>query len=187
VIKKIRKKLRNLIEDNSKSDSETFVWTSGDTLTLATDNVDSITKITVNGIETTNYTYDSSSQTVTFNSGEVSANDTVIVYFNYYKYSNTELVGYIKSALNYLDIYQYSPHFEVVSGDEEIYPIPTLEEISLIAMVASILIKPNWSRYSLGAGGITVQFPRTRDKDTKIKAVINSFKRSSGIIGILNL
>lgn len=187
MISKIRTKLRNLINDVSKNDTESFTMGSGSTLTLATENVSAITQITVNGdtLDDSDYSYDSDSQTITFESGVASSGDVVIVYFTYNKYSDTELLSFIKNAVDHLAINQYYPNFEISSGEDEIYPVPSSEEIKLIAVVTSILIKPDWSSYSIAS--VRIQYPRTKDKDAKIREVINFFKRSNGICGTVEL
>lgn len=184
MVGKIRTRLRNLIQDNSKSSSESFTWTSGTTLTLATENASTVTNVTINGASTSAYTYNSTSQVLTFTTAP-SSGDVVVVYFTYNKYSNSELLGYINSALYYLSVYQYNPYFEIASGDNEVFPIPNLKEISLIAVVASILIKPSWNSYRTAT--VTIYYPRTKSKDDKIREIISYAKRSSGIIGIISL
>lgn len=188
MVSKITALIRNLINDNSQSDNESVSWTTGNSMTLAQENVSSITSITKNGdvVSTDDYSFSVSSVTVSFESGcSPSSGDTIIVYYVYNKYSNSEILAYIKSALAYLSINQYHPNFELNTAEDSLYPIPSQEETKLIAMVASILIQPNWSRFTLA--GTTTVFPRTKSKDDKIKEVISVFKRSNGIIGIIDL
>ena len=51
--------------------------------------------------------------------------------------------------------------------------------MDLIAVVASILIKPSYQSYKLP--NKTVVYPKTVDKEEKIKKVINDFKSGLGI------
>lgn len=188
MITKIRNLIKNLINDNDNSDNESITWTIGNTLTLAQENVSSITQITKSGsvVDSANYTFDSTALTITFASGEEpSANDVIAVYYLYNKYSSTELLAYIKSALAYLDVNQYNPHFDLSTDSTELYPIPKPLQISLIASIASILIKPEYSEYRTGS--VTIKFPKTKDRDAKIKELISYAKRSNGIIGIIQL
>lgn len=192
MITKLKNSLRSLLEDELNSDSETFTFGTGLTLTLATENIQEVTRVTVNGVslQSGDYSFSSDDNVITFSSGEVSLNDVVVVYFDYYKYSDSELLRHIKNALGYLNVNQYYPQqygvgFRVSTDDTEIYPTPTLEECSLIALVASIVVKPNWVSYQTSS--VRVVYPRTKDKDTKIREIINVFKRTPGIAGIIDL
>ena len=181
----IRTKVRNAIQDNGINDYETFTAGSGDTFTISEENVSTVTSVTVNGsaLESGDYSYDSSSQIVTLGSGEVSSGDTVVIYYTYYKYSDSELTAYIKRALMELDANRYSPHFDI-SGTN-VYPIPTAKEQNLIAMICKIIINPNWSEYRTAS--VTVKYPKTIDKDEKIRKLISWFKMSTGEIGTIDL
>lgn len=187
MLQKIRNLIRNLIQDNDQSDSESFTAEAGNVFTLSQENASSITKLTINGVElsASKYSYDSSSQTITIDVGEVSVNDIVIIYYIYNKYSTTELLAYIKNSLAYLSVNQYYPTFELNTDEDELYPIPSIKEQNLISVIASILIKPEHSEYRTAS--VTIRYPKTDDRDTKIKKLINTFKRSGGICGIINM
>ena len=184
MIEKIRTKLRGLIGDLEKSTSQAFTYSSSKLFTLTEPNANSITKVTVNGEELgsgQSYTFDSSTNIVTF-VGDLEENDIVQVYFKYYDYSDTELDGNISSALVWLSVLHYRD-FEL--EDEKITPTPQNRETDLIALVASILMKPNYSRYSLP--NLTVTCPETMDKDTKIKKIVTVYKRNYGIAETIDI
>ena len=73
----LRDKIRDAIQDNEQSDTEAFIAGSGDTFTIAQENVSEVTSITVGGnaLESGDYSYDSTSQIVTIESGGVSSGD----------------------------------------------------------------------------------------------------------------
>ena len=117
-------------------------------------------------------------------SGEVSSGDIVIIYYTYNKYSNTELDSSIDSALSYMDVNEYNPHYK--RDDSDFYPEPTDKERNLIAIVASILLKPNYSKYILS--NVRVEYPRSLSKEKRISKLISRFKRSKeGITSVIKL
>jgi hypothetical protein len=178
-------KLRTVIQDNSKNKFETFI-ASGTTFTIAQENVEEVTSVTVNGNSSgINYSYEKDSQTVIIADNDVSDGDSVVIYFNYTKYSDTELGNYIEASLFWMDVYNYSTHFEIGSGDE-IEPEPTSEEKNLIIIVASILIAPDWNSYKTAT--VQINYSRTMTKDEKIEKIISKFMFSrEGFADILNL
>ena len=187
MFQKIRNKIRNIIQDNSKSSFETFIIEDGLSLPIAQDNVLSITNVTVQGTTIGSaYSYDSENKIVTLESGTATTNDVAVVYFTYTKYSNTELDGFILSALSYLDIFTYPTSFLAESGNTDLVPIPSIKEQNLIAMVASILIKPDFNQYQTSS--VNVKYPRTMTKEKRIEDLIAKFKFSKvGITGTIDL
>jgi len=188
MINKILSKIRSIIQGSSKSTYESFTATSSKTFPVAQDNVEEITQITVNGtaITESDYSYDENSQTVTINAGKVSSGDVVIIYFDYTRYSDTELIDYIESALIYMDSYSYPIHFDIGSGDTEIFPIPKQKEQNLISMIASIIIQPDFSEYRTSS--VVVRYPRQLDKENRIERLIAHFKMSrEGISGVIDM
>ena len=181
----LRDKIRDAIQDNEQSDTEAFTAGSGDTFTIAQENVSEVTSITVGGnaLESGDYDYDSTSQIVTIESGGVSSGDAVVIYFTYNKYSDTELNSYINRALMEMDANNYHPHFDVTGTD--LFPIPTPREQNLIAMICKIIINPNWSEYRTAT--VTIRYPRTLNKDDKIRKLVAWFKLSMGIVGTIDL
>lgn len=171
-------KIRNMIHDNAQSTYETFTAGSGRTFTISQENASTVTSVTVNGtaLATDKYTYTSATQTVTINSGYVSSTQIVVIYFTYYKYSDTELTEYVVSALSFLDINKYSIHFDKSSTD--IFPYPTPKESNLIAYICYLLIEPSYSDYRVQ--GISVSYPKKLTKEEAINEAIKRFKRNEG-------
>ncbi len=179
--------LRAVIVDNTKTGSQTYT-AAGRSFILSQSNIGTILSVTVDGtvLSTSAYTYNENTQEVTINAGSVVNGDAVIISFDYNKYSSTELADYLRSALVYMDVYSYLPHFDISSGDIEIYPMPLKKEQNLIVVIASILIKPDYSEYRTPT--INIKYPRTMQKEDRIEQTIKRFKRSvEGVSGILNI
>jgi len=179
--------LRAVIVDNIKTGRQTYT-AAGRSFILSQSNITTISSVTVSGsiLSPSLYTYNENSQEVTINVGSVVNGNAVIISFNYNKYSSTELVDYLRSALVYMDVYSYVPHFDISSGDIEIYPYPENKEQNLIIIIASILIKPDYSEYRTPT--INVKYPRIMQKEDRIEQTIKRFARSGvGIVGTINL
>ena len=176
---RIRKKIRNVLQDNSRSTFETFTATDSLSFDIAQENVMGVTSVTVNGTSTIGYSY--ANQKVDIESGGCSANDIVIVYYSYHRWSDTELDSYILSALYYLDCYSYPKSFVAESGNSGIFPIPTKPEQNLIAAIASILINPNMSSYRTSS--VYISYPNKVSKEEKIEKLIARFKMDREGIG----
>lgn len=174
----IKTKIRALAGDFAKSDFETFTYENDSYFFLSESNVSSVTKVEKNGSElgSGDWDYDSTNNKVTI-SAELSNRDTIIIYFTYTKYSDTELTEYIRGALVHISLYSYcSTDYEI--EDDSIIPTPDNKTTDLIAIIASILLKPNYSEYRIP--NITVKFPRTMDKYERIRTIINRFRSSIG-------
>ena len=146
MITKIQNKIRNFIEDNLQSTLQTEIAESGRTFSIAQENANAVTSVTINGVTLieADYNYEVSSQELTIAIGKVEEDDSIIIYFTYYKYSASELLGFIKASLDFMTCFDYYPNFIVSTDNTEIYPIPNIREQSLIAKVTSIIIKPNY-------------------------------------------
>lgn len=178
MISKLRTKIRKLIKDTEQSTSYSEAYTISNIFTLP-ENASSVTKVTVDGSETQNYTFDSDSNTVTI-SDSLSSGNNITIYYKYTQYTNSELEEYIANSLVWLNIYDYA--YELESGDS-IYPIPPLRLQNLICVIAYILIKPNFSQYNLP--NVTQRFPRNFSKEEKIRRVVQNYKMGGVKFGII--
>jgi len=188
LITELRRKTRALCSDFSKKGVETFTYSSGDKVfTLQEEYPTDITSVTVDGVAlgSGEYSYDTDTNELDISgSGIVSSGDIIVVKYTYYKYSNSEIDEYIRGALAWISLTAYcESDFEF--EDDDVYPTPNSKEEDLIAIISAILIKPNYSEYKLP--NITVKYPRTMDKETKIQRIIEKFYRGLGIDGILEL
>lgn len=125
-----------------------------------------------------NYTYSSVTGKLTV-TGSLSAGDVLEITYSYYKkYSDTELKGFIRSAIYYISIEKYGTF--VVRSDETIFPTPTESEENLISIIASILMKGDVTGYRTPE--LTINFERGDSKEKKIKKFIRQFKKTYGCL-----
>ena len=182
----IQSKIRYQV-DATKSATKTFTYEGSSLIfTLPKSNAQSVTKIEVNGAVTSSSNYSFSSPTVTFNASVLTSGDSVVVYYTYYDYSSSELNGYIVNALIELSVNKYKKNGELfrvdsLSSPTIIYPSPNEGEENLIAFVAGILIKPEYSAYNLPS--LSVRYPKEEERDVKIRKLIDRFDTSLGITG----
>lgn len=167
-------KIRNLIEDLATDTIDIFTYEASSIFTLTESNPISITTVYINSVSTSSYTYNSTTKKLTISASLTSGDPIQIDYTAYLNYSDTEIKGYINSAIYYLGMHNYE-HYEVESGDN-IYPTPTSKEEQLIAMIASLLINKPISNYRLP--NLNISIPEKDSLDTKIGKTISSFKRS---------
>jgi len=175
-------KVRNLIVDNSTTISDIFTYGSSNIFTLTESNPIAITLVYINNVLTVGYTYSSITKKVTISASLTVGYTIQIDYTAYLNYSDTEIEGYINSALYYLGIHSYE-NYEVESGNN-IYPTPTSEEEKLIAMIAALLIEPN--NKTIHLPDLTISVPNDVPTEKKIAQVISSFKRN-GKLGFFGL
>ena len=185
----IRAKIRALVEDFGESGFELYAYENSNIFTLAESNISAITKVLRNGAElgTGEYAYDSTTNkiTITLSSGNsFSSGDKVEIDFTYNKYSDSELIKYIIGAIAWMSIFSYGEDdYEVDTEDDSIHPNPSNKTEDLIAIIASILIRPNYSEYRLP--NRTVRYPRTMDKEEKIQKIVSRFQMGLGINQII--
>ncbi|RLE37652.1 hypothetical protein DRJ17_06110 [Candidatus Woesearchaeota archaeon] len=187
VVDKIIVKIRSLVEDISKKSSESFIYLSSSVFILTESNIIDIIRVQKNGstLGSGEFDYDPLTNEITITASLVSG-DIIIVDFNYYsKYSDTEIRSYIEGALAYISLH-YCQDFEMEHDLDvyELFPTPTNRETDMIAMVASILMKPNYSEYKLA--NVTIKYPRIEDKDKKIWKLIKSFQKRIGIFDTID-
>lgn len=125
-----------------------------------------------------NYSYSTTTGKLTI-TGTLTAGDSLEVTYSYYqKYSDTEIIGFIKSAIAYLSIEKYGTF--TVKNDNIIFPTPTELGENLIAIIASILVKGDVTSYRTPEFSIT--FNRGDSIETKIKKFVRQSKKSYGVL-----
>lgn len=183
----IREKIRALVVDNEKSGFETFVYTTSAIFTIAQSNM-TIVQVLLDGVITTDYTFDTATNKITITASGLGASSVIEVDYTYTKYSDTELDGYIRSALIFISVHCYDDkdyELEYESGDVgNIVPTPDNRTTDLIALVASILMKPDYSQYILP--NLKVVYPRKMTKEERIEKLISQFQIGLGDNYILN-
>lgn len=168
----IRVKIRSLVPDFSKNDFESFTYQSGDTkFILSESNINSILKVTKNGVElgmTGNYSYDSTTNELEIITSLI-AGDIIIVSYSYYKYSDTELNEYIRASLVWISIWG-SCEEDYELEDDEIVPTPCNMHTDLMALISAILIQPDYTSYKLP--NMQVNYSRKMPKEERIKRLV---------------
>jgi len=187
-----KKKVRSIIGDISKSDTEVQTYTTSLIFTLTEPNVTSLTLTTINGValdsgETA--TFSATTGKVTLSGVSLTAGDEVEFTYAYYaKYSETEIANWIRAGLIYVSLFNECNDFELEDDGADSYlfePTPTSKELDLIALVTGILLNPDWSEYKLP--NVTIKYPRTQDKETKIRKLITRMTTMTGWSGLIPL
>lgn len=174
----IRTKIRNLLEDSSKTVKDIFTYESSSIFSLSESNVIAITTVFKNSVELADslYSYDTDTNKVTISTSLTGGDTIEIDYTSYLNYSQTELTEYIQSALVHLSINNYYD-FEYDVDDDAIYPDPEPREENLIAIVSSILISPD--NKSIRLPDITINVPNDLPLNDKIGKTIAHFKKDT--------
>ena len=133
--------VRNIVGDNLVTGEDFFTYTTSGIFTLQEDNVSTVNDVLVNSISSgVTYTYSSTTNKVTISSS-LTYGDSIEVDYSYYrKWSDSEIQGYIKSAIAQLAIRNFK---EFVVNDTTVYPEMSGKEKYLIAQIASIIMKPD--------------------------------------------
>jgi len=180
---KLTTKIRALVVDIGATDYQTYEYTTSSVFTVAVSNA-TVTSVLQNGatLGSGEWAYNSVSQEVTI-TASLTSGDAIQINFSYYSYSATELKEYIRAALVYMDAFGYVADEDYEMETDDIYPVPSNRDSDVIALVASILIKPNYNMYTTPT--ITVRYPRTMDKDEKIKRIIEKGRWPIGLIRVI--
>ena len=190
MLTKIIAKVRAIISDRLKTDSEVFEYVSSLVFQLTEVNITDVSKVTINQAELDSgedFTLETSTLKVTLNAMPT-VGDEIEVFFTYYeKYSDTELTEYIRAALVYCNIYG-DTNFDLDDLGGSAYaiePTPSQREEDLISLITATLILPEYSSYKLDT--ISVTFPRQQDKETKIRKLVAAVTDYSGWTGNIKL
>lgn len=168
----IEPKVRLLINDNEKTGTDLFTYTSSAIFTLTEPNATDVTSVTINGDESgVTYEYSTTTNKVSITSS-LEVDDVIEIIYTYYgNYSVNEIYAYIKSALIHISANNYTTWTE---EDGEIYPEPNDGEANLIATIASIIINPQNISYRLP--DVSVSVPKDLPTFDKIRKAISVFK-----------
>jgi hypothetical protein len=181
-------KLRSAVNDNVAEMTDEFEYSISPSFTLTMFNISAISSVEINGVdidEMSNTTYTLSGRKLTFTGLVVG--DKISVDYTYTKRSDTELEKKIGEALDQINIYA-DKEFIIVdeSGDNLISPVPTIQEQSLITVVAGLIVNPLLASYS--TANHTIKFPTTKDKDEKIVNLITkSYSSANGFFDLMEL
>jgi len=186
-LENIKLKIRALTEDFLKSDVEVFTYTNSNIFTLSEEHVNTVLKVLKNNIElgSGEYAYDSDTNKITISmpsGNELENGDIIEVDYNFYKYSEDELSAYVKGAIVWISIFSHDDN-DIEIEDDEIYPTIDNKTSDLVALIASILINPDYTSYKLP--NLTVTYYQKLSKEDKIEKLIKKFNYSVGIIGVI--
>jgi hypothetical protein len=158
-----------------------FTYGSSTVFTLTESNVIAVTKVLKNDVETTSYTYSSTTNKVTV-SASLTSGDTIEVQYTYYpNFSATEIASYLETALMHLSINNY---YDWEIEGTSIVPTPAFKEVNLIAYITATLLRPD--NKSIRLPDFSISVPKDLPINEKISKIIASFKRNShGTFGVL--
>lgn len=189
IVSSITATIRSLIGENSTTSKDTFVFNSSRIFSLSEDNIIDVNAVYKNDVElaeSNNWSYSSTTNKVTLqNSVTLTAGDVLDFSYSYYpNYSDAEILAFIKNALVYIAINNIETY---LYQDDDINPEPCDETQYLIAMIASILIRPENTSYRLP--DVAIFAPRDSvSKDEMIRRVITVFKKNThGIFEIIDI
>jgi len=186
MLTELRTKIKALIEDFAKSDFQVFKYTNSNIFTLAEPNITAVANVLINGNglqSGESFSLDSGTNKITVIGVSFNVGDTIEVDYAFNKYSDSEIDEYIRAALVWLSIYDYTEgDFEIENNN--IYPTLSNKEEDLVAIIASILIKPDFTNYKLP--NVSVSYPEHSTKEERIKDLINYFKHGIGAVGVIN-
>lgn len=184
--------IRALIHDQQKTDGRNvFEYDSDNKFTLSKSFIDEDSlQVFQNGEELTSsdFIYNSDTNQVEIDivgSGTgLTADDVIMILFSYYqKYSDTEIQGYINSALSYFVQHRYFKVFEI-NEDDEIISLndlePTTNELYFICIIAAILIDPQNVNIDLPEFKLSAN--RSDSDEQQIARAFMKFQRFNGEI-----
>lgn len=180
--------VRGLIDDKLKSDGRNvYEYEDDNKFTLSQPFVSSSSIQVFQGdtllTPITDWTYSSTTNQVTITASLTSLDIITITYSYYAKYSDTEILGYIESALCYFVEYRYKKVFEMDTNDEIITydgVNPTKAEIQLIALITAIMINPD--NVDIKTKEFSVSSTEEKSKSQQISIVFSKFLRNFGNI-----
>jgi len=176
-------KVREILNDTVQTLSQIETYVASSIFTLDEENPVTVSAVLLNDVEqsTDDWSYDSDTGKVTITFSATSG-DTIEIQYTYYEgYSSTEIQNFIKRAVAELSINGFNTY---IITNSTIYPDPGREVENLIAMVASVLIKPDNRSYRLPDLQVTV--PDSKPTYLIVRDIIGKFKKNkTGIITII--
>jgi len=182
-------KIRGLTEDYERTTSDIRKYVSSKIFTLNQEHPTSLVATYINNLPLESgqsATLDTSTNQVTIVANLVMDDVIEFKYKFYCKNSDEILKQYIISALVWISLYG-DEDFELEDDgvDAYVYPTPNNKEEDLIAVVASILINPNFETYKFG--NVTMTYPKNTPKDDKIRGIVQDFYSGLGVWCTLEL
>jgi hypothetical protein len=186
------RKIRALIEDFIESDFQVFTYGNSATFTMREPNIHEITGIVHNGTTLPSgedFTFNKVNNKITLVGLSLTAGDTIEVDYDFHKYSAHRIKEYIRGALTWLSIFDYSTDtYQILGpkGQEFIAPDltdPSNKTSDLICIITSILILPNYMHYRMP--NLAVNYPEKMSREEKIRDIIQRYQQGVGIVDII--
>lgn len=187
----IRTKIRALVSDLTKPDFQVFTYGNSNIFPLSEPNASEVTSVLRNGLSLgsgESYTFDAETKEVTISGVSFSVNDIVQIKFNFTKFSDAELNEFIRASLSWLNIFQTrddNDDYEIEAENNEIYPEITKQESDLVALIASILICPDFTSYRLP--NVSITYPDRMPKEERIARLITRFNHGIGVGDVIQI
>ncbi|MHA1437849.1 MAG: hypothetical protein ACTSPD_09730 [Promethearchaeota archaeon] len=182
-------KIRGLTEDFERTTSDIRRYVSSKIFTLNQEHPNLLVTTYINNLPLESgqsATLDTSTNKVTVVANLVIDDVLEFKYTYYCKNSDELLKQYIISALVWISLYGDEDfELEDADGDSYVYPTPNNKEEDLIAVIASILINPNFETYKFG--NVSMSYPKDTPKGEKIKGIIQDFYSCEGVWCTLEL
>jgi len=184
--------IRGFIRDNLKSNGrDSFQYDTDTSFQLSQDYVSSATiTVYINGTLktiTSDYTYNSSTNKVTITASLTKNDDVDIAYSYYEKYSDTELLAFIKCNLGRFVEHRYSKYF-YINDDGDVVTLdgfdPTVEEANVIALITSVDIDPK--NITVRTRDFTITSEQNKSKAEQINEIFSRWMRAFGKIDFLD-
>ena len=185
-------KIRSLIEDFGKSDFQVFTYLNSNVWTLREPNIESINQILVNGTPLQSgesASLDTLNNKLTIVGVTFSQGDTIEIDYTFYTYSYKNIISYIKGALTWLSIFDYSTDTYKIIGDNQSAIIapdltnPSNKTADLICIITSILILPNYMHYRMP--NLAINYPEKMTREEKIRDIIQRYQQGVGVVDII--
>ena len=180
----IRQKVYSLVEDFEQKGIELFTYGISNVFTIAQQSV-TISQVLQNGIvvPTNKWSFNSIVNKLTVTS-TLLVGDIIEVDYKYFQYTDAEINGYLQSAMVWYSVYSHNPkNFELASDGTTIEPTPDSQECDLLALIASILLKPDYTSYRLP--NLTVTYRRELPRYERIEKLMAKWESCVGITDVL--
>lgn len=182
MISDILTKIRAVVQDLPKADFQVFLYSNSNVFKLTEPNINTVTQVLVRGTalgSNQSFSFDEDTNEVEIDGVSFNLNDPIEIRYTFTKFSDEELIEYIRASLSWLSLYEVGEDdFQMNTDTGLIFPNISKKEEDLVAMIASILINPDFTRYKLS--NLSISYPDKVDKETKIATLITRFKHGSG-------
>jgi len=181
-------KIRQILNETAQDGFDIFTFETSRVFNLTESLIITVDTVIVNDIEVAesgNWSYNATTNKLTFEDDYTfTASSSIEIYYSYYSnYSDTEIRNYIKSAIYSLTTYGYKTFVLTGSGSNTVNPEPTQEEENLIALIASILMRPNNTNIRMPDLSIS-QAGKVLNTEEKISRAVAAFKKTQSTHGL---